>query len=87
MPPRYFKPEIMVDTLCEHCGARHRETFMRLYSDTKLICTTCGQEHTAERSHFRRTVDETESMVDTMAAWSDRLTSRVRTWWKGTQAE
>jgi transcription elongation factor Elf1 len=80
MPPHYFKPETLIATRCEHCGTRHKETLARLYSDARLICSVCGQEHTAERSQFRQTVDETEALVDSVSAWTDRLAIRLRRW-------
>ncbi|TCS36941.1 hypothetical protein EDC30_105163 [Paucimonas lemoignei] len=86
MSPRYFKAGILIDTCCEHCGARHKETFARLYSDAKLICASCGQEHTKDRSRFRQNVDETESLVDDMSGWADTVAVKVRNWWKGMQA-
>ncbi|MBI1889431.1 MAG: hypothetical protein HYS18_02165 [Burkholderiales bacterium] len=64
MAIKYFKPDVMIDTRCEHCGAEHKETLERLYSTEVLICVSCGEEHTADRSEFRRTVDETEALLD-----------------------
>lgn len=80
MPPRYFKPETIIATRCEHCHAQHKETLGRLYSDARLICPACGEEHTVERSRFRQTVDETEAQVDNLFGWIDRLIARLRRW-------
>jgi hydrogenase maturation factor HypF (carbamoyltransferase family) len=82
MSPRYFKPETRIETLCEHCGNQYKETLGRLYSDIRLICPTCGHEHTTERENFRQTVDETEALIDGMSAWTYRVSNRVRNWWK-----
>jgi len=81
MPLRYFKPDITIATRCEHCGAQRKETLTRLYSDASLVCAICGREHSAERSRFRQTVDETESMVASLPPWIDKLPARLRNWW------
>lgn len=86
MSPRYFKSGIMIDTCCEHCGAQHKETLARLYSNTRLICSSCGREHTADRSRFRQQVDETEAQVDSMSGWTGTLAVRVLKWWKSMHA-
>lgn len=80
MPPHYFKPDTLINTLCEHCGAAHQYTLERLYSDLRLICPCCGQEHTVERKHFRQNVDEAEALVDSLTAWTDKLAIRLRRW-------
>lgn len=86
MPPRYFKDETPIDVRCERCGARHKETLARLYSEVQLICTDCGQEHTADRRHFRQIIDETEAMVDSLSGWPISLAAQVRNWWNGLRA-
>lgn len=75
MPIVYLKPDVLVATCCDHCGTLRKETFARLYSDEKLMCACCGQEHTADRSQFRQAVEETERMVARMSAWTDKLFS------------
>lgn len=80
MPPRYFKPETIIATCCEHCHTQHKETLERLYSDARLLCPACGHEHTAERSRFRQNVDEIETQVDNLFGWIDRLLAQVRRW-------
>jgi transcription elongation factor Elf1 len=69
MAIKYFKPDVLIDTRCEHCGAQHKETLERLYSEAKLICSTCGNEHTTDRGNFRRTVEETEAFIDKIPNW------------------
>jgi hypothetical protein len=64
MTLKYFKPDILIDTRCEHCGAARKETLARLYSDEALLCATCGREHTADRTALRHNVDEMESLID-----------------------
>lgn len=64
MPIKYFKPDVLIDTRCDHCGVQHKTTLARLYSDDVLICSACGKEHTADRAEFRRTVEETERFID-----------------------
>lgn len=73
MPIQYFKPNILIDTRCDHCGARQKETLARLYADDRLICRACGQEHTAERDALRAHVDETEALVARVPKWTERL--------------
>lgn len=78
MPLRYFKPDVMVSTCCEHCGTQRKETLARLYEDTPLICAACGLEHTAERSAFRQTVEETEAVVARLPRWTATVANWLR---------
>lgn len=83
MPLRYFKPDILIGTRCEHCGAQGRETLERLYSDLKLTCSACGHEHTAQRNHLRQSIDDTESVLARLPAWPLDLLMKLRRWRKG----
>ncbi|RJG03681.1 hypothetical protein [Noviherbaspirillum sedimenti] len=80
MPLHYFKPDILIATRCEHCGAQRKETLARLYSDARLACAACGKEHTAERMQFRQTVDNTEAMVASLPSWIIQLPAWLRRW-------
>lgn len=85
MPPRYFKDETLIETRCDHCGALHKETLARLYSPAVLMCSRCGQEHTADRRQFRQTVDETEALVDSVSRWAAWIAVHIRNLWNGMQ--
>ncbi len=71
----YFKPDTLIDTCCEQCGNRHKETLARLYSEDTLVCAGCGSEHTSDRRQFRQAVDETEALVNKLPAWTGTLLS------------
>jgi hydrogenase maturation factor HypF (carbamoyltransferase family) len=80
MPLRYFKPELLIATSCEHCGTQHRETLARLYSDAPLLCRACGHEHTSQRHDFRQTVEQTEALVAKLPLWMEKAISRLHNW-------
>lgn len=77
MPLCYFKPDIQIATICEHCGTPGRETLARLYSQARLSCPACGHEHTPDRHGFRQTLDETEAMVASLPPWTEKAISRL----------
>ncbi len=78
MTIQYFKPDIMINTCCEHCGFQCKETLERLYSNEKLACAACGCEHTHDRSQLRHTVEETEALLSRVPAWTGTLFSWIR---------
>lgn len=78
MPLRYFKPDILVSTRCEHCGTQRKVTLERLYADEPLICAACGQEHTTERTAFRHTVEEAEAAVARLPRWTATVVNWLR---------
>ena len=80
MPLRYFKPDLLIATSCEHCGRQHWETLAQLYSDVSLLCIACGHEHTPRRRDFRQTVDQTESLVASLPLWTIKAISRLHNW-------
>lgn len=83
MPVRYFKPDTPISTRCEHCGTQRLETLARLYSDARLICPACDQEHTAERARFRQTVEETEAAIANLPDWMEKALLLLDRWRPG----
>ncbi|QAU33473.1 hypothetical protein [Janthinobacterium sp. 17J80-10] len=83
MPLRYFKLDTLIPTSCENCGRQSMETLARLYSEARLFCPGCGQEHTVQRTDFRRTVEETEAAITNLPAWMARAISRLERWRAG----
>lgn len=80
MQLRYFKPDTLIATRCESCGTQRLETLARLYSDARLLCAACGQEHTAERSGFRQTIKDTEAAVANLPNWAEKAASLLHRW-------
>lgn len=78
MTIRYFRPDILIAIRCEHCGNQGRETLAQLYSDARLACTACGSEHSHQRTHFRRNIDETEALVASVPGWTVKLLAWMR---------
>lgn len=86
MPLRYFKFDTPVSTCCEHCGTQRLETLARLYSEARLICPACGQEHTKERAGLRQTVEETEEAIANLPAWMERMVLLLDRWRPGSNS-
>lgn len=78
---RYFKPDTRIATRCESCGTQRLETLARLYSDARLLCAACGQEHTAERSGFRQSIEDTEAAVANLPRWAEKAASLLHRWY------
>lgn len=73
MAIKYFKPDILIDISCDHCGASQAQTLAQLYSDAVLPCYACGREHVLDRANLRRSVDETEALLDKLPDWPQRF--------------
>lgn len=80
---RYFKPDTLIATRCESCGTQRLETLARLCSEARLLCAACGQEHTAERSGFRQTIEDTEAAVAKLPPWTEKVVSLLHRWCAG----